>query len=97
MPEKEIIVGEGNESASVPQVVEPVQKEVPARTIENKPAKVSPPAKAGTVSLSWTLIFVIVLLAFLVGALIAFLVLKIRHRMARKQEKKKPLPDLYPF
>ncbi len=96
LPEKEIMVVEGNELAPVQQEAAPVQKKLPSKKIEKKSSSI-PTAVNGTISLSWTLIFVIVLLAFLVGALITFVVLKIRHHMAKKQEKKKPLPDLYPF
>ena len=96
LPEKEIIVIEGSESASAPQVENPAPKTLPAGKIEAKTPTLQP-AATETISLSLPIVLVIVLLAFLVGALITFLVLKIRHRMAQKHEKKKPLPDLYPF
>ena len=98
LPGKELVVveGEGSESAPAPQVATPVQKESPSRQVEPKKAEVKPVVK-GEVRLSWTLILVIVLLAFFVGGLITFAALKIRQHMAKKQEKKKPLPDLYPF
>ena len=100
VPAKEVFVT-ATEVPAVPSVVhnaplkqaEPViQGEAPLQSAE--PVQKS---NQNPVAFSWIWIALAIVLAFLGGILVTILIVKKRQNKGQDSQKKKPLPDLYPF
>lgn len=88
------------ETASVPEhtffVAESLSQPKPTTT-DPLPSTEKQPLPVPPQTFPWIWIIVAVAGAFLLGLLIAFIIFKKTNKISEAKQKKKPLPDLYPF